>query len=96
MDYEKTSNMDTSIYLNDYSCNCLWDELQNMDDSKETTPSAKKKSRDDENDSDFARWPIAMTYVPMQPWEEPFELAKGLRAGTIFPSLRLPFRGGGC
>lgn len=44
---------------------------------------------------DFDSWPVGMAYVPMQPWEKPFELSKGLRAGTIFPSLRLPFRGGG-
>lgn len=44
----------------------------------------------------FDRWPVGMTYVPMQLWEEPFELAKGLQEGTIFPSLRKPFKGGGC
>lgn len=43
----------------------------------------------------FDSLPVGMTYVPMQPWEEIFELDKGLRAGTIFPSLRLPFIGGG-
>ena len=39
---------------------------------------------------------LAMTYVPMQPWEEPYELEKGLNSGTIFPGLDLPFLGGGC
>ncbi|MDO4544520.1 MAG: spore coat associated protein CotJA [Bacillota bacterium] len=44
----------------------------------------------------FDSWPVAMTYVPRQPWETPYDLASGLAAGTIFPSLNLPFQGGGC
>lgn len=43
----------------------------------------------------FENWPIAMTYVPMQKWEEPYNPAEGLSQGTIFPSLNLPFIGGG-
>lgn len=43
----------------------------------------------------FENWPVAMTYVPMQYWEEPYDLERGLGAGTIFPSLDLPFTGGG-
>lgn len=39
---------------------------------------------------------IGMTYTPMQPWEKPYGLDKGLKAGTIFPCLYLPFTGGGC
>ena len=45
---------------------------------------------------DFDTWKIAMAYVPMQPWEEPFGPAESLKSGTIFPSLFLPFMGGGC
>lgn len=45
---------------------------------------------------DFDTWTLAMVYVPMQPWEEPYELEKGLNSGTIFPGLDLPFLGGGC
>ena len=45
---------------------------------------------------DFDTWTLAMAYVPMQPWEKPYELEKGLNSGTIFPGLDLPFLGGGC
>ncbi|MDO4746525.1 MAG: spore coat associated protein CotJA [Bacillota bacterium] len=37
---------------------------------------------------------IAMTYVPMQRWEKIYDFDKGLKAGTIFPCLHLPFVGG--
>lgn len=43
---------------------------------------------------DFTKFPVAMTYVPMQPWEGLYDLEKGLCRGTIFPSLDLPFFGG--
>lgn len=39
---------------------------------------------------------VGMTYVPMQPWEELYDFDIGLRAGTIFPCLHLPFMGGDC
>ena len=48
------------------------------------------------NDCKVGGMRIGMTYVPMQPWETPYGLDKGLRAGTIFPCLHLPFVGGGC
>lgn len=35
--------------------------------------------------------PLAIATIPMQPWETPYEPAKGLKQGTIFPSLDLPF-----
>lgn len=40
---------------------------------------------------------LAMASVPMQPWETPYDAAKALKQGTIFPSLDLPFyvTGGG-
>lgn len=34
---------------------------------------------------------LAIATIPMQPWEEPYEACKGLKQGTIFPSLDLPF-----
>lgn len=38
--------------------------------------------------------PIAMAYVPLQKWEQPFAENVALEKGTIFPSLDLPFKGG--
>ena len=35
--------------------------------------------------------PLAIATVPMQPWETPYEPAKALKQGTIFPCLDLPF-----
>ncbi len=43
---------------------------------------------------DMQRFPAAMAYVPMQPWENLYELEEGLCRGTVFPSLDLPFFGG--
>ena len=86
-----------SIYLNGCSCECLWNELHLEDTARRRRE--MEMGSDGNNgmpNNDFASWPLGMTYVPMQPWEEPFDLAKGLHAGTIFPGLRKPFRGGGC
>jgi hypothetical protein len=35
--------------------------------------------------------PIGMCYVPLQQWETPLAENVGFEAGTIFPSLVLPF-----
>lgn len=37
--------------------------------------------------------PLAMAYVPMQHYDRMFDLGKGLKMGTIFPELCLPFCG---
>ena len=34
---------------------------------------------------------IAMAAVPMQKWETTYDISKGLKQGTIFPCLDLPF-----
>lgn len=39
--------------------------------------------------------PLAMAYVPPQKWTIVYENEEGLRAGTIFPALDLPFKRGG-
>ncbi|MDR1101762.1 MAG: spore coat associated protein CotJA [Clostridiales bacterium] len=38
---------------------------------------------------------LANSYVPYQQWETPYGPAKGLKRGTIFPSLDLPYEGNG-
>lgn len=37
--------------------------------------------------------PLAMAYVPRQHYDRMFELSAGLKMGTIFPELCLPFCG---
>lgn len=37
--------------------------------------------------------PLGMAYVPMQHYDQMFELGRGLKEGTIFPELCLPFCG---
>lgn len=37
--------------------------------------------------------PLAMAYVPYQKWENTYPENTALAAGTIFPSLCLPFTG---
>ena len=39
--------------------------------------------------------PIAMAYVPMQRWNQVYDMSRGLTWGTIFPELDLPFVMGG-
>ena len=36
-------------------------------------------------------FPVAMTYVPWQTWDEIFDLDEGFESGTIFPELKKPF-----
>lgn len=36
---------------------------------------------------------LAMAYVPMQKWGQTYEPQMGLKQGTIFPELNLPFLG---
>lgn len=36
---------------------------------------------------------LAMAYVPWQRWTETYPLDEGLKRGTIFPDLDLPFEG---
>jgi len=38
---------------------------------------------------------IAMASVPFQKWEQPYDLEKALKVGTIFPELHKPFFMGG-
>ncbi len=37
--------------------------------------------------------PLAMSYVPMQRWEDLYELSMALERGTLFAKLDLPFIG---
>lgn len=38
---------------------------------------------------------LAIATVPSQPWSQPYDCAKALSVGTIFPNLHMPFFGGG-
>jgi len=38
---------------------------------------------------------LAIATVPPQPWITPYDLQTGLKNGTIFPNLYLPFFKGG-
>lgn len=37
--------------------------------------------------------PLAMAYVPMQMWNNTYDLDKALQVGTLFPCLDKPFMG---
>ena len=39
---------------------------------------------------------VAMAYVPMQRWNQVYDMSRGLTRGTIFPELDLPFVMGRC
>lgn len=42
------------------------------------------------------KFPLAMSYVPIQQWSTPSSLEEGFRRGTIFAELDLPFMMGRC
>lgn len=73
------------IYLEDDCCQC--DQNENFTGSDSEMPDCMYGRP-------FENWPIAMAYVPFQPWEETYEPEQAMEAGTIFPSLNLPFLGG--
>lgn len=39
---------------------------------------------------------VGMGYIPMQRWEQTYDMENGMRRGTVFPSLDLPFMMGRC
>lgn len=41
----------------------------------------------------FSMPPLGMAYVPMQQWNQTYDMKKGLKVGTIFPELDKPFIG---
>lgn len=45
---------------------------------------------------DAGRFPLAMSYVPIQQWSQPSPMEEGFRRGTIFAELDLPFLMGRC
>lgn len=45
---------------------------------------------------DCGRFPLAMSYVPMQKWSQPSPLCEGFTRGTMFRELDLPFVMGRC
>lgn len=78
---EKEPYIGMPIYLDDCDCDDFME-----DDVKEHNCGS---------DDCLSTWPLAMAYVPWQPWEKTYDQCKGLQVGTIFPSLNLPFLGGG-
>lgn len=72
------------IYLDDGDCNDVLEDLMGCNPGEGSCMAGRN----------FSDWPLAMAYVPMQPWEETYALKKALDAGTLFPSLDLPFIGG--
>ncbi|MFQ7111217.1 MAG: spore coat associated protein CotJA [Anaerovoracaceae bacterium] len=85
MNCNQTSMRGGYRYMNNYCCGNV---VQN-------TACCEYPGAPIPRDCEFETWPPAMAYVPMQPWEETYDMQTGLSAGTIFPSLDLPFTGGG-
>lgn len=42
------------------------------------------------------QYPVGMGYIPWQQWQQTYPLEQGIRRGTIFPDLDLPFTMGRC
>ena len=45
------------------------------------------------NEGYMDKFPVGMTYVPWQNWNQIYELDKALSSGTLFPELDKPFIG---
>lgn len=54
---------------------------------------AQKPFRPLEQSENFT---VGMGYIPMQHWEQTYDMENGMRRGTVFPSLDLPFMMGRC
>lgn len=49
-----------------------------------------------ETSVDLMKFPVGMTYVPLQRWEKPYGMEQAFLRGTIFADLDLPFSEGRC
>lgn len=49
--------------------------------------------RNNQRSEQQSKFALAMAYVLMQPWEQPYDLKTGLNQGTMFQSLDKPFIG---
>ena len=78
----------TGIKIYRHGCSC-----HKMEREQEQYPD-HEHGAEPHHDPNPCHMKVAMAYVPMQPWERTYDSEKGLRAGTIFPSLDLPFKGG--
>ena len=72
-----------------------WDKKPetNMKPDMNIKPDLNVKPEQDKNDC-VKGCPLAMAYVPWQNWDGTYSIEEGFKAGTIFPSLDLPFKGG--
>lgn len=55
--------------------------------------SSPKPARHTEAFNKIDTFPLGIAYVPMQHYDQMFPLSRGLKEGTIFPELCLPFCG---
>ena len=65
----------------------------NVQNRKVQNPFMQNAFRPLEQSENFT---VGMGYVPMQRWEQTYDMENGMRRGTIFPSLDLPFMMGRC
>lgn len=47
----------------------------------------------EKQESCIDKFPVGMTYVPWQNWNQIYEFDKALHSGTLFPELDKPFIG---
>ena len=75
-------------------CGCRADSRGDMSARKESTHAADgcrcKPSR-----FGLSCYPLAMVYAPVQEWKDVYDESHGLKRGTIFKALDLPFEGDG-
>lgn len=88
MNFDHTPEMGDRIYEKNHMCFADHDHAYDSDDGS-------RRGCHNDPKWDYRKFPVAMAYVPMQPWEGLYDLETGLRRGTIFPSLDKPFMGGG-
>lgn len=69
------------------------DPMDSSYSRRQNRPTIMPELHHDENLADL---PLAMAYVPIQKWKQPYEINEGLSKGTIFQDLYKPFLGGNC
>ena len=98
MNFDHTPEKGDNIYENahmDFTPHGRSCECGDREDHDGRYPGGECRGCCNDPEWDYCEFPVAMAYVPMQPWEGLYDLETGLRRGTIFPSLDKPFLGGG-
>lgn len=93
--FEYEEAVETASKHSTMSCYPECDSKPDWNTKPETNMRPDMNTRPNHMKNDCAKGcPLAMAYVPWQGFDETYSLEEGFRAGTVFPCLDLPFKGG--